>query len=178
MSADNGVYILVTPHEDGDKEFRVNDLGAIDNVYDGPGKPIENAREMWAGCSVYRREVEALRAASGVLDGLTLCEYGISYVRLDDPFNPKMVINDSRGKGMAEVERRYKRKVIAAPEGRVVHHGDCEIFRVGICTCGLLAFVLFLPEYDKEVAYPGFYDEWTRHKGQIEKLWELQEEER
>jgi hypothetical protein len=39
-----------------------------------------------------------------------------------------------------EIERRYRRKVIAHPEGIITHHGDCQIYRAikPICNCGLL----------------------------------------
>ena len=38
-----------------------------------------------------------------------------------------------------DIIERYARKTIKHPHRRyVVHHGDCDIFRCSICTCGLL----------------------------------------
>lgn len=37
------------------------------------------------------------------------------------------------------IVQRYFRKLIAYPEGAVVHHVDCDFFSVFMCSCGLLA---------------------------------------
>ena len=38
-----------------------------------------------------------------------------------------------------KITQRYKRKVMAHPEGAVVHHGDCSLYDddIEICNCGL-----------------------------------------
>ena len=56
----------------------------------------------------------------------------------------------------------YFRKVIAHPEGAVVHYGDCSIYNEPrICDCGLLRTLLAIekPEqwyekYDEEIIVP------------------------
>jgi len=56
---------------------------------------------------------------------------------------------------------RYFRKVIAYPEGAVVHHGDCSIFPSEICDCGLLRTLM--PIENSEKWYPKCWDEIVSH---------------
>lgn len=69
MSADNGIYILETSSPDLPTEYRVRELMAVENVYwddekhedsNDPNIWIENAREMWNGCTVYYSRADAL----------------------------------------------------------------------------------------------------------------------
>lgn len=93
MSADNGIYILVTEAEEG-KEYRVRELQAIENVEwdpkaqkptDDPDVKIENARRMWEGCDVYRSKEEALEYAAAIHQEIMestfpVLEYGICFI--------------------------------------------------------------------------------------------------
>ena len=68
-------------------------------------------------------------------------------------------------KSMTAKERiiqRYKRAVMAHPEGAVVHHGDCSIYatEIQICTCGLHHDLMPLSEEDINELYPKFYEEF------------------
>ena len=54
------------------------------------------------------------------------------------------------------VRSRYEREVISGT--KIVHDGDCDIFRVKICTCGLLHMLRgdeesskIYPKYDEEI---------------------------
>jgi hypothetical protein len=94
MSADNGVYILRTPTDDG-YEYRVSELGAVENVYwdnersnfsRSEDVAITNARQMWKGCSPFTKEGEALEYAAEILRQLPICEYGISFVEINRRF--------------------------------------------------------------------------------------------
>lgn len=72
------------------------------------------------------------------------------------------------------IEVRYKREVIAHPEGAVVHHGDCYIYRIGICNCGLIHDLLPIgPEKAKEIYYK-FEEDFTKQENSIDRLEELQ----
>ena len=71
---------------------------------------------------------------------------------------------------ITELIRRYKRKV--ANGEQVVHHGDCHIFVTGICTCGLLDFILPVATFamDKvEKIYPDYDKERAAHELALEK---------
>jgi hypothetical protein len=57
------------------------------------------------------------------------------------------------------VKSRYERDVIA---GRIVtHHGDCSIYRVRICTCGLLDLLAYDPENANKI-----YSKFTEQHGE------------
>ena len=63
--------------------------------------------------------------------------------------------------------QRYFRKVVAYPEGAIVHHGDCSFFNIDICTCGLLHDLRWYAgkHWDEiEKAYPNFSLESGRHE--------------
>jgi hypothetical protein len=60
------------------------------------------------------------------------------------------------------IRKRYFRKVIAYPKGAVVHHGDCMVYSIHICTCGLLADLGWstVPgKIEPEKIYPDYYKE-------------------
>lgn len=97
MSADNGIYILVTLTRDGSgKEYRVQHLQAVENyTWDhlwgmetkNPDIHIQNAREMWKDVSIIHSEHDALAEANRLLQaygGWT--EYGIQFVKIDRTF--------------------------------------------------------------------------------------------
>ena len=76
------------------------------------------------------------------------------------------------------IRNRYARKVIASPdEPIVVHYGDCEIYRVKICTCGLIQDLMAMGDFAGEI-YPKFPEEYGDHLAAIENLFMEQMEER
>ncbi len=62
---------------------------------------------------------------------------------------------------MKQIEARYKRKVVAYPKGAIVHHGDCYIFSVGICTCGLIHDLMAME--NASMIYAGYLDDRVKH---------------
>ena len=95
MSADNGIYILVTPK--GDKfEYRVAHLQAVENLYysgqymdiitDDPALHIIEARKMWGFSKVFFNKDKALREAVEIWDRKTVVEYGIQFIEIDREF--------------------------------------------------------------------------------------------
>lgn len=113
MSADNGIYILRTPSPfpqgDGSKyegdgyEYRVTHAQAIDNLWYCPqeweeagvasSQSIEengNPREIvnyFGDVDVLMDRTEALVKADEMLQELTICEYGISFIYLSKTFD-------------------------------------------------------------------------------------------
>jgi hypothetical protein len=100
MSADNGIYILVTPKFEGavsqeDMECRVKHLQAVENISwdrsksrgtDNEDVIIINAREMWNGCkplTVAEAHTDAFRQ----YEELDICEYGVSTIKVNRVFN-------------------------------------------------------------------------------------------
>lgn len=63
---------------------------------------------------------------------------------------------------------RFHRKTQADPLGTLTHHGDCETYRVKICTCGLLHDLR--PVKNANKIYPKFDEELGQHEQAIEKL--------
>ncbi len=72
---------------------------------------------------------------------------------------------DKLEKKYPEIYRRYKRKVMAHPEGVITHEGDCGLFNayLGVCTCGLHHILLPITNGDIEKIYSKFLEE---QKGQ------------
>jgi len=56
-------------------------------------------------------------------------------------------------------KQRYFRKVIAHPDGAILHHGDCLIFTYKICSCGLLHDLSALETEEIKELYPKYFDE-------------------
>jgi len=98
MSADNGIYILRTLIQKDPRAgsvWRVAHLAAIDNLnWDDTKKDmvddddicIINARKMFAGAEEFYNEVSALIQAKHQLDQLSVCEYGISEIKINRVF--------------------------------------------------------------------------------------------
>jgi len=43
------------------------------------------------------------------------------------------------------INNRYFRKVMAHPDGAIVHFGDCKFYSTsGVCTCGLIHDLMYL----------------------------------
>ena len=89
MSADNGVYILVTPKGDG-KEYRIAHLMAVENFAYGSDTDedvwIKNARGMWGESVVYTDRDKAFLAARDEHDRVEYSEYGISEIEINREF--------------------------------------------------------------------------------------------
>lgn len=60
-----------------------------------------------------------------------------------------------------QIIKIYKRKVIAYPEGKVVHIADCGIYNafLGVCTCGLHHMLWMASEEVREELYPELIEE-------------------
>jgi len=57
------------------------------------------------------------------------------------------------------IYKRYKRKVMAHPEGAIVHDGDCYIYStIRICTCGLHHYLKIKPGRAEKI-YPPYWKE-------------------
>ena len=81
----------------------------------------------------------------------------------------------TKEKMIDDIYNRYKRKVIAYPDPVVTHFGDCDIYAVGICTCGLLSDLGYLHSFEKvdlKKIYPDYDRDYKKHKKAMEKLWE------
>lgn len=94
MSADNGVYILVTPTDDG-YEYRVTETSAIENLNwdesigdetNDEDVIIKNARGTWHGAKIYYKRGETLEAAHDLYKSLPICEYGVSEIHINRKF--------------------------------------------------------------------------------------------
>jgi hypothetical protein len=69
----------------------------------------------------------------------------------------------------SKVYLRYHRSVQAHPQGEILHHGDCEFFRVKICTCGLLHDLKAVPEEASKI-FPHYDQQEAEQSKVIEKL--------
>lgn len=62
----------------------------------------------------------------------------------------------------AQLMQRYFRKTPANPEGAICHHGDCDIFSIKICTCGLLHDLIPVTDLVERL-YPLYWAESGRY---------------
>lgn len=93
MSADNGIYILESPGENGD-EYRVISATAIENITYEPNRQgfnIEMLRNYFGRAKVFGNMVEATdeawRLYNEIMEGpIPVIEYGISKIVLPFPF--------------------------------------------------------------------------------------------
>lgn len=104
MSADNGVYVLMTKAADGGVEYRVARAGAIENIFECPdifpsevadadapeGLNTDMTRAYFGSREAYRDKALALLAAHDLEDGST--EYG---VRIFDYSSLSFPLSDS-----------------------------------------------------------------------------------
>lgn len=58
----------------------------------------------------------------------------------------------------AKLMQRYFRKTPANPDGAICHHGDCDIFSIEICTCGLMHDLMPVPQLVERL-YPLHWEE-------------------
>lgn len=68
----------------------------------------------------------------------------------------------------SKIYLRYYRPVKAHPDGAIVHHGDCEYYRVKICTCGLLHDLRV--HGDGQKIYPFFDEQVAEQDKAVEKI--------
>jgi len=89
MSADNGIYILITPTEDGKgKEYRVTHAQAIDNItYEHPDGNPEEVVAYFGTCLPFYDEKNATEFAFDLYDEWGYTEYGIVDIELPKPFS-------------------------------------------------------------------------------------------
>ena len=93
MSADNGIYILKTPHRFKKDvfEWRVAEcMNSEDFTLDAlGGEPLWNLSYVWnyfSKCEVYTSGEAALQQALALYEKCTICEYGIRPITMDQPF--------------------------------------------------------------------------------------------
>jgi len=99
MSADNGVYILVTPiltpRDEGRKEYRPSYMQAVENYLwdaesgeetENPDIHIENARQMWKYARVVFDRTKALKMADKMAQECAVLEYGIQFIEIPREF--------------------------------------------------------------------------------------------
>ena len=78
MSADNGVYILVTSTASGREEFRVSHAQAISNIHAEHGDWDKSyVKILFGECEVILDEQEAFQEAVSLARSINLVEYGI-----------------------------------------------------------------------------------------------------
>jgi hypothetical protein len=88
MSADNGIYILEFPTENGEKEFRVAHAQAIENItWDVPYGWDYHPEEIViyfgsvSNAARFTHEKDAIEYAYKKIKELYVCEYGIQLLR-------------------------------------------------------------------------------------------------
>jgi hypothetical protein len=59
----------------------------------------------------------------------------------------------------SSIIQRYFRKTPMNPDGAVTHHGDCDIFSIKICNCGLMHDLMPVPDFLVEKLYPAHWAE-------------------
>ncbi len=65
--------------------------------------------------------------------------------------------------------RKYHRETIGCPEGSVVHDGDCYVFDVGVCTCGLL-HILLRSSMEVQDMFPKYMEQLELHMERLRTL--------
>ena len=71
---------------------------------------------------------------------------------------------------MLKIRERFSRPVMSNPEGAVVHHGDCRVFDIQICTCGLLHDLQPLTDGSALDLYPAYHNEGARQHAAVERI--------
>ncbi|MCI8327281.1 MAG: hypothetical protein HFI37_05835 [Lachnospiraceae bacterium] len=95
MSADNGIYILMTK----DQQIRVLHAKAIENIFDTDGNYIsKQVKKYFLECPYTRDMNRANRIAQKMYRSLSACEYGITIL----PYYDK-----TWGQIMGEDEKEY-----------------------------------------------------------------------
>lgn len=83
MSADNGIYILVTMKKDShDCEYRVAHAQAIDNLDYGTEEDKQNSMVQYFGKSKVYNESDAILFAHDLAKNYSVLEYGVSTIDL------------------------------------------------------------------------------------------------
>jgi hypothetical protein len=63
---------------------------------------------------------------------------------------------------------RYFRQSTVFPDGRVAHESLCQFWNIGLCTCGLIHALKFLP--NPVDVYPEYEQECARHEQQLDQI--------
>jgi len=72
---------------------------------------------------------------------------------------------------MKRVTAPWFRKVIAYPNGGVVHYGDCSIYSLSrVCDCGLIKTLQWYISHKPERIYPKFWEDYQMHSQGLYKL--------
>jgi len=112
MSADNGVYILVSPKGSG-KEYRVTHAQAIENVTLDPKEfgdmHLYSQVLYFAQSAVFTDRQAALQEAARIHDRVGWTEYGICEIKVDNEF-PKYTVPEAEKLLEAEWEKRYPKR--------------------------------------------------------------------
>jgi hypothetical protein len=90
MSADNGIYILVSPNKDtGFTEYRVIYAQSIDNIHYKPNHGDYNKEQLidyFGKCKFNVSDVDALAFARKLESKYDYLEYGIKWIYMDIDF--------------------------------------------------------------------------------------------
>jgi len=94
VSADNGIYVLKTPTENGEEEFRVIHAQAIENLWDEneEGNP-EQVISYYGKARVFHNKEDASKEIKHLYDEIMsnpfcpILEYGICDISLPHPFS-------------------------------------------------------------------------------------------
>ncbi len=71
------------------------------------------------------------------------------------------------------IKDRYFRKVIAHPEGAIVHYGDCHIYGNYVCHCGLHADLQWIDYEEAIKLYPKYEEECLLSEIRLDQIREL-----
>jgi hypothetical protein len=94
MSANNGIYVLITP-KGTESEFRVKHMMEIENMYfdHKTGKDsldheiwIKNARKMFARAKVFTDKIQAVKEAKNIEKKIGWTEHGVCQISIPIEF--------------------------------------------------------------------------------------------
>lgn len=72
--------------------------------------------------------------------------------------------------------KRYNRKTMSDNNPHICHDGDCDIYHVGICTCGLIHTCLPRDTDSILKIYPKYQEDLNKHESNIALLQDIQRE--
>ena len=148
MSADNGIYILVTKSDDGEDgvEYRVKHAQAIENLYYRPiGHPDygdakfvpQEAFSFFGNCEVFYDKSYAHNAAHMLSEGCEILEYGIQELKHQDQYfeeftdlemeeyedNTRRVSQEYRDNRDREFAEKREKAMVTLKPGEVIDVG-------------------------------------------------------
>lgn len=135
MSADNGIYILVTPTEKEHRyTYRVAHAMAIGNIYYYEDGPLSDATivKYFGKCEVLtnkRRAIDLAYEMKQVMEDDGCCiEYGVSVIQWGKPF-PNMTKNEAETILQCEHDRVYEETYPGSKYYRKRDGVDPELYR-------------------------------------------------